>query len=489
MNAPTGGANGPGSTGPSANGQDSYPDSNPLLAAGLGYAARKWGVVAMFELLFSGPKPHCSCKKLFNCPWPGKHPRYRTGSLEHGANSATTDPRIIRSWWNSWSQANVGLATGRRWDLLVLDIDPRNGGDVTLAELEDRLGKLPHTVESLTGGGGRHLLFRHPPGKPRGSLGAGIEILSDGKLFVAPPSMHHSGRTYAWELSSVPGVVDLAELPDTWIGEILLLEVGGEKGDGGGYRDSGEYRGASPAVPDVPIDPEDPDIPVDPAIPAVPVTQGRASPDCSAVPAVPADPAVPVTPGWTVDRVIQGSMPKGPGEHDRKNMDLARGIRVNLGINELDAAQPIFERWFEQARACISDKDYDLAWFKFMRAFELARIPLGARDLATRAYEAAKNSPFPTCVERVRGDRTKLLVAICAQMHFLVGGRFKLSCHQVADLLHMHPSQASALLHGLTKVLILRCVDRGRPGTPGRGAATWEYIGDRLSGGEGGRPR
>src|SRR5262249_14408536 len=41
----------------------------------------------------------------------------------HGVNDATTDAAVIRSWWQRWPAANVGIATGRATHLLVLDID------------------------------------------------------------------------------------------------------------------------------------------------------------------------------------------------------------------------------------------------------------------------------------------------------------------------------------------------------------------------------
>ncbi len=60
---------------------------------------------------------------------------------------------------------------------------------------------LPGTVQSVTGGGGVHLLYRHPgePIKSRAhSLGPGLDVKADGGQIVAPPSLHPSGRRYAW---------------------------------------------------------------------------------------------------------------------------------------------------------------------------------------------------------------------------------------------------------------------------------------------------
>jgi hypothetical protein len=40
---------------------------------------------------------------------------------------------------------------------VVLDIDPRHGGEESLAQLVSDVGeRLPNTLEAITGGGGRH---------------------------------------------------------------------------------------------------------------------------------------------------------------------------------------------------------------------------------------------------------------------------------------------------------------------------------------------
>jgi len=93
----------------------------------------------------------CSCGKA-DCGSPGKHPLTR-----NGVKDATTDPDQIRMWWKEWPDANVGIAGGN--GLVILDIDPRHGGDESLDELITEHGPLPDTPEVLTGGGGRHLYF------------------------------------------------------------------------------------------------------------------------------------------------------------------------------------------------------------------------------------------------------------------------------------------------------------------------------------------
>ncbi len=131
----------------------------------------------------------------------------------------------ITGWYQRWPTANVGIVTGIISGLLVLDIDPRHGGDDSLAQWQREHGPLPQTVEARTGGGGRHLYFSHPGGiiHNRAGLAPGIDLRGDGGCIVAPPSIHNSGNPYQWLNGHEPGNVRLAELPG-WLLTILQDE-------------------------------------------------------------------------------------------------------------------------------------------------------------------------------------------------------------------------------------------------------------------------
>jgi hypothetical protein len=136
---------------------------------------------------------------------------------------ATTDAATVRQWWRQWPTANVAIATGA--GLMVLDIDPDKGGDESLEDLQ-RIGRLPETLEVITGGGGRHyyLETREAVGNSASKLGPGLDVRGNGGYVVAPPSSHASGGSYTWEgfddegaLGVAPGwLVDLCTArPDT----------------------------------------------------------------------------------------------------------------------------------------------------------------------------------------------------------------------------------------------------------------------------------
>lgn len=121
----------------------------------------------------------------------------------------------IADWFRRWPDANLGVVTGEISNLVVLDVDPKHGGDDSLIALERRFGTLPPTVEAVTGGGGRHLYFTHPGGlvRNRAGLAQGIDLRGDGGYIVAPPSIHPSGRPYAWAAGHSPDQIALAPLP------------------------------------------------------------------------------------------------------------------------------------------------------------------------------------------------------------------------------------------------------------------------------------
>jgi hypothetical protein len=158
-----------------------------------------------------------------------------------GFKDATTDRDQIIAWWTKWPDANIGIRTGEASNLVVIDVDAKPGkhGAATLAALEEESGSLPETATVLTSGHGRHYYFTHAfmASTGVGALGLNIDVQSDGRYVVAPPSVHPDGTVYEWADEETPQ----AELPVGWsrsssrrrwrkrrrgptsLGEILLL--------------------------------------------------------------------------------------------------------------------------------------------------------------------------------------------------------------------------------------------------------------------------
>jgi putative DNA primase/helicase len=193
----------------------------------LRYARRGWLVVPMHSIRDG----KCSCPKGDASERAGKHP-----ITQHGVNDATTNRNRLRNWWAESPDANIGIAAGSKSGIIVLDIDPRNGGYTSLKRLKDELGPLPDTVTARTGGGGRHLVFKYPSFAVRKdtagkNFGQGVDILSDGCIMVAPPSRHATGERYRWKEGKSYRDLEPATLPKTWLGRLRKGGLAGSSKD------------------------------------------------------------------------------------------------------------------------------------------------------------------------------------------------------------------------------------------------------------------
>lgn len=84
--------------------------------------------------------------------------------ISNWQKEATSNKEKITEWWTKWPAANIGIATGRKSQGLVvidLDIDDNKGinGYETLKEWQNEHGELPETWQSITGRGGYHLFI------------------------------------------------------------------------------------------------------------------------------------------------------------------------------------------------------------------------------------------------------------------------------------------------------------------------------------------
>ena len=141
-----------------------------MVAAALELAAKGLPVLPLHSV---GDDGRCTCLNKA-CSSVGKHPR-----TKHGHRDATTAREQIVMWWNAKPLANVGVRTGA--GLIVLDIDPRNGGSETLIALRGQHGDLPETWTVETGGDGEHYYLDGEGDLPtRTGLFAGIDLKGAG---------------------------------------------------------------------------------------------------------------------------------------------------------------------------------------------------------------------------------------------------------------------------------------------------------------------
>jgi Bifunctional DNA primase/polymerase, N-terminal len=127
----------------------------------------------------------------------------------HGVKDATCNRARILAWWTRHPQANIGLATGHRFD--VLDVDGPTGAQA-IQELATTHSFRSSGPLVRTGGGGWHY-YLAPTGlgnvHPRNL--EHVDWRGRGGYVVAPPSRHASGHQYQWasgrDLDTPPGQV------------------------------------------------------------------------------------------------------------------------------------------------------------------------------------------------------------------------------------------------------------------------------------------
>ena len=112
----------------------------------------------------------------------------------------------VKKWWIVHPDANIGIITGKVSNLLVVDIDPKNGGS-------NEAFKHLNTIKVSTGGGGWHYYFIFEDGlRNKAGTQQGIDIRAEGGYVVAPPSLHESGKPYEWIIDPSAGT-HLTPLP------------------------------------------------------------------------------------------------------------------------------------------------------------------------------------------------------------------------------------------------------------------------------------
>lgn len=150
-------------------------------AAALNYASRGWRVLPVQAR--------------------GKRPL-----ISDWVHRASCNAHTITGWWRRWADANIGILCGAASGIIVLDVDPRNGGVDSLAKLERPHGSLPATLTAETGrgDGGRHYVFLRCGHTRTGKVAPGLDLLADGAFFIAAPSIHPHGGEYRWLREGTP---------------------------------------------------------------------------------------------------------------------------------------------------------------------------------------------------------------------------------------------------------------------------------------------
>jgi len=401
-------------------------DARAKLTSALWYANLGWPVFPVHSVV----EGVCTCRDGRDCGDPGKHPRTR-----HGFKDATTDPTKIKRWWRQWPDANVGIATGSESGLVVIDVDPDKGGDESLRLAQDRLGILPEGPISKTGGGGRHLLLAHPGGRVPNRIGLadGLDVRGDGGYIVAPRSAHESGNRYEWEV--LPTAVPLPDIPLPWLDWIL------------GSRCSTECTGKPKNAHEIP-----------------PPGSAHFSGAHSTTKAI--------------EKAIDATLPKRPGQRHGKIFQLVRRLLAIAGLPERPARehQWIIEEWHRRAHPQTSGKhSFDDYLFDFQYAWAEAKHPWGVEPVQLIA-EKVRAGSLPAVANDYDDERLQQLVGVCRELQKYHGDEpFFLDTHTAAEVVGVHPTQAWRWMFGplrADKVIRLVCKGNRRE----HRASEWRYL-------------
>ncbi|KKK55074.1 hypothetical protein LCGC14_3078240, partial [marine sediment metagenome] len=146
---------------------------NELLKAALAYAERGWYVLPI-------------------------KPNEKIPLTKHGVKDATTDPKIIKSWYKKWPTANVAIDVGRS-RMVVYDLDPGS----SIKELNEALdGQLPKTeLKSKTPRDGEHFFYKLQDKdiipQSVSKIAPHVDVRSQDSYVLLPPSVTKDGD-YAW---------------------------------------------------------------------------------------------------------------------------------------------------------------------------------------------------------------------------------------------------------------------------------------------------
>lgn len=148
------------------------------------YCDLGWHVIQLHWIMDNGD---CSCRKT-DCSHPGKHPMW-----DGWKDKATANRIEILARWQMYPQANVGVVTGKRSGIVVLDVDTREGKRITKHK-----GLRP-TRAAITGSGGWHIYWKADREYPnRVGIFSGVDVRGENGYVVAPPSIHANGVLYEW---------------------------------------------------------------------------------------------------------------------------------------------------------------------------------------------------------------------------------------------------------------------------------------------------
>lgn len=135
---------------------------------------------------------------------------------------------VVQGWFTKFPESRIGLLTGGAHGLVVIDIDPRNGGDQSFQKLIAEVGA--HIFDQATVStprDGQHFYFGAPSTLMAGSrtdIRPGIDVKARAGQVLAPPSRGTNGKSYSW-VDELIAQRDLPVIPETLVNLIMMEKV------------------------------------------------------------------------------------------------------------------------------------------------------------------------------------------------------------------------------------------------------------------------
>ena len=435
----------------------------------LEYATLGWYVVPVNSV----QGKCCSCNKKENCGnSAGKHPR-----ISNWQNKASNDPREIKRWWRKWPDANVGIVTGPKSGLVVVDADVKDNGLETIRSLATDHPELMNTYIVITGGGGLHLYFRHPgvEVKNRVRFAPGLDIRADNGLVIAPPSIHRSGQVY--EARNTPYLSELPDLPSF----VLDSHSSRTRSNTGTTHESPKNNiskktssGLKRAV----------------SVKAQPLDLNKLTADQQR----------------DIREAMVSSMPTRAGRRNQQTFALARRLHSVPGVEwkdiNVESLRVLVMKWHEQSVAAAKQSGFHIdatkqeTWHDFVYGWDRVKVPFGA-SLEGVVETVSKHKigrggkppePVQNAADFLMYDDDQDLLLLMTFMwelnEFHEGLGFFLSAREAAkrirELGTVKPRDhgwTNRKMNQLEEDRVLQCLERGDAGTEGhRKSSTYLWI-------------
>lgn len=130
-------------------------------------------------------------------------------SVKDWRNKYFTSREVLEKYLDANPNTNMAIIPLDDW--IVIDIDPRNGGNESFEKLKQYF---PQTFKVATGGGGFHYYYKLPQGF-KGSLGKclkgyeGIDVKTHTGCLMAPGSTHPNGNKYRIAGDSIDEIAEV----------------------------------------------------------------------------------------------------------------------------------------------------------------------------------------------------------------------------------------------------------------------------------------